>query len=399
MREALTNGSRRRVGIITTTRADYGLLYSLIREIAADDEMSLQLLVGGTHLLPEYGSSGDKIFEEFSFAKPVNFFTGGTTPLDMARSVGSASQEIATDLSSDRPDVFVILGDRYEMLGAGIAAMCLRIPIAHIHGGESTEGAIDEPIRHSLTKMALYHFTTTDRYRDRVIQLGEDPERVFAVGAPGLDFVRYSTIPSRVALEEMLGFALHDPFAVITIHPETLGSLSIADVEAVLGAVVESSLSGVITGPNSDAGGDEIRQIKQQFCRGSAGRFHYVEHLGSERYLGLMSCATMIIGNSSSGIIEAPSFGLPVINIGARQRGRERGVHVMDVAATYEEVTMAIQRSLDPALKSSLQKAKNPYEGKGEGTVAYRIKEQLKSLPLSQDLLAKRFFDVASGGS
>lgn len=385
--------NKRRICVVTGTRADYGLLYWLLRDLQVEPTVELQLIVTGMHLSPEFGLTYKVIEQdEFEISTKVEILLSSDTPVGIAKSMGLATISFAEAFERLHPDILVALGDRFEILAAAQAAMVARIPIAHIHGGETTEGLIDEAIRHSLTKMAQLHFTAADAYRRRVIQLGESPERVFVVGAPGLDNLRRLTLLDREQLEERLGISLTPPVLAVTYHPVTLcheaPAKPMAALLAALAAFPQASI--VLTGSNADTNGRVIAQMIEDFVAARAGSAVAVTSLGQLGYLSLLHHADCAIGNSSSGIMEAPSIGTPTVNIGDRQRGRLRAPSVIDCTETTSAIVAAIQRALEPHFQKVAERRESPF---GDGQAASRMVQILRSYPLD-NLLMKRFFDI-----
>jgi UDP-hydrolysing UDP-N-acetyl-D-glucosamine 2-epimerase len=271
----------------------------------------------------------------------------------------------------------------------------LQIPIAHIHGGELSEGAIDDSVRHAITKMASLHFAATEVYRRRIIQMGESPDRVFNFGAPGLDQLYGSVQMTRQELEKELGLSLEEPIALVTYHPVTRDSGSTeSQVRGLLGAIAASGLRAVFTMANADAQGALINSRLQTACAENPERFRWIPHLGHRRYLSCLKYFTVMIGNSSSGLTEAPSFRLPVVNIGDRQRGRVKAANVIDVPGSQAAILKGIRKAISPRFRASLRRTRNPYDRFHDGRTSERIKDKLKRIPLTGELLQKRFHDL-----
>ncbi|WP_033068659.1 UDP-N-acetylglucosamine 2-epimerase [Thalassospira australica] len=384
---------RRKICVVTGTRAEYGILSGLLFDIRDDDELDLQLIVTGAHLSEEFGNTFTFIEDDgFEITEKVNLLPEGDTPAMVAEATGRGVIGFSRAYSRLGPDVVVVLGDRYEILAAAQAAMLMHIPIAHIHGGETTEGAVDESIRHAVTKMAHIHFTSTELYRRRVMQLGENPKNVHAVGAPGLDnFVRID-LPDRKALEQFLGRPLRSPLIVITFHPVTLDHKSSEEAVGPLFGALDRFPEAVcvFTKANADAGGRRINQELEKYVQKNPDRSVLVSSLGQARYLGLLKIADVVVGNSSSGIIEAPSAGAPTVNIGDRQKGRVRAASVVDCKDTHDDIFRAIQYCMSDQFREKIQGGSNPY---GEpGKISRNIKNILKSTGL-ESLIVKKFFD------
>ena len=354
----------KKICFITGTRAEYGLLSRLMRMVADDDGCRLQIIATNMHLLPEYGETyreieadGFTIDAKVAMRKPSD---------DAAGVVESMAQEMAgmnEAISRLKPDLAVILGDRYEMLVAATVCLMHRVPIAHIHGGETTEGALDDSIRHSITQMSSLHFASTEEYRRRIIAMGKRAETVWNVGAIGIDNIRRIPLMDKAELERDLGMELRQPLLLATYHPATLGSRTpreeIDDFLAALDTQPEAQV--IFTLPNSDEGGDEIRDAIVDYCR-SRERCSWRASLGMRRYLSLMHQATAVVGNSSSGLIEAPSAHIPTLNVGPRQSGRARGASVVDCASDRASVAAGLTRVLSAEQQRLAAVSPNPYE-------------------------------------
>ncbi len=383
----------RRIAVITGTRADYGLLYWLIHDLHRAEDISLQLIVTGMHLMTEFGHTVDVIERDgFPVAARVDLQLSSDSPQAVAHAMGVGMIGFTDALSRLAPDMVVILGDRFEMLAAASAAFTLRVPIAHIHGGEVTEGALDEGFRHAITKLSAVHFTAAEPYRQRVIQMGEQPDRVFNVGAPGLDHVRRTPLLNRADLEAALDFRLGALNFLITFHPATLDTEDAVSqcrqLLAALDAFPDAHI--VFTLPNADPGGRAIIPELEAYVARHPDRCRLYASLGQLRYLSLMRQVRVVIGNSSSGIIEAPTFGAATVNIGDRQKGRLRARSVIDCIAERLSIEDAIARALDPAFQSLLPTMENPY---GVGDASGRMLAVLRSVDLAE-LGRKPFFDL-----
>jgi UDP-N-acetylglucosamine 2-epimerase (non-hydrolysing)/GDP/UDP-N,N'-diacetylbacillosamine 2-epimerase (hydrolysing) len=386
----------RKIGIVTGTRAEYGLLYWLMKEIAADPDLCLQTFVTGMHLSPEFGLTYRQIEADgFQIDARVEMLLSSDSPVGIAKSIGLGVIGFAEALDRLRPDILVVLGDRFEILAAVQAAMVARIPIAHIHGGEATEGLIDEAIRHAVTKMSHLHFTSAEPYRQRVVQLGEAPDRVFNVGAIGLDNLTRLNLLNRSELERALDFSLAPgPVILCTYHPVTLKEESAGSaVQALLDAIDQLPAARVVfTKANADTGGRIINQMIDEYVSRNPDRAIAFVSLGQLRYLSLMREADVILGNSSSGIIEAPAAGVPSVNIGERQSGRIKSPSVIDC----EESAAAITKALDSALSIEFQKVAASGETFfGSGGSSKQIMQILKEFPLGEEILIKRFHDIS----
>ena len=377
---------------MTGTRADYGHLYWVLREIADEPALDLQLVVTGAHLSTTFGHTVDQIERDgFPIACRVPFSLDSDSPLAIAESMANVTAGLARAFHELAPDVIVVLGDRYEVLAAAQAALILGIPLAHLHGGETTEGAFDEAIRHAVTKMAHLHFVAADEYAKRVLQLGESADRVFNVGAPGLDHLERTPLATRQELEAHLGISLQSPVLVVTYHPETLDHNG---GEAGLVAMLESldtldHATIVFTGVNADPGHKSLHDRIAQFVASQPATRSMVASLGQARYLGLLRVADAVVGNSSSGMIEAPALRIPTVNIGDRQKGRLHAASVIDAQPHADDIRRALNVALDPAFTRDLPEVVSLY---GLGDASKRIVEVLKTTRL-EGILKKHFVD------
>ena len=377
---------------MTSTRADYGLLFWLLKELQDDTGVELQLLVTGTHLSERFGMTVQQIeADRFAVTARVPMQVDDDTPLGLTRSLAEVTIGIGEALAQLRPDLLVLLGDRFEILGAAQASLISRIPIAHIHGGESTEGAIDEAIRHAVTKMAHLHFVAAEGFRHRVLQLGESPERVWTVGATGLDNIGRLKLLDRGELENVLGIKLGKPSFLFTYHPVTLDTCDHGPrVTNFLKSMVETGGSIVITGVNADIGSSSIRKAIKEFISTCPERAVLVESLGSLRYLSAIAQVDAVVGNSSSGLIEAPALGVPTIDIGDRQRGRLRAPSVIHCDDDPLAFGQAIPVVLSQEHRDLACQRQTPY---GEPGAACKIAAVIRAHPL-EDLLLKKFYPV-----
>ena len=382
----------RKICVFTGTRAEYGLLRLTMWRIQSDPGLILQTLVSGAHLSDRLGATWREIEEDrFVIDAKVPINLDDDRPLGLARSAGTAVADIADALDSLAPDILVILGDRYEAFAAATAAMLLRLPIAHVHGGEITEGAMDDAMRHAITKMAHFHFTAAEIYRNRVIQMGEAPDRVFNVGALGLEAIAETQLMTRNELASDLGIALNDQFFVVTYHPETLGTDPAVGISAVLSALDEfPQARAIITHANADIGGREINARIEAYAADRADRVQTTPNLGAKRYFSAVTAADVVIGNSSSGVIEAPFLGTPVVNVGSRQDGRLRAPAVIDCATKHENIVDAVRQALSPDMRVRAARKETPY---GRGDSARLIVEALKSADTAS-LPRKTFHDI-----
>jgi len=383
---------KRKIAVVTGTRADYGLLYWVLQKIHGDPELVLQLVVTGMHLSPEFGLTVKEIEADgFPISERVEMLLSSDTEVGVSTSIGLGVMGFARAFSRLKPDILVLLGDRFEILAAATAAVVARIPIAHIHGGESSEGVIDESFRHAISKMSHIHFPAVDLYARRIRQMGEDPEKIFTCGAPGLDYIFLTHLPEREDLQSELGIDLRKRVAVITYHPVTLEFATARQhMGNLLAAVRGRDLTLVFTYANADTGGRVINQMIEDFIKKEPDA-HAFPSLGQRRYLGLLQIAEVMMGNSSSGIIEAPSFKLPVVNIGDRQRGRVRATNVIDCGVERQEISMALDQALSREFRESLKDLVNPY---GRGGTSSQIVSVLKEIELGEALIKKRFQDL-----
>lgn len=388
--------TKRKICVVTTSRADYGLLFQLLKEIEAENELELQLVVSGMHLSPEFGSTCKVIEQDgFQIARKIEMLLSADTASAMSKSIGLGLISFTDALMSLQPDILVLLGDRFELFAPAVAAVMQRIPIAHLHGGESSQGVVDECVRHSLTKMASLHFVSADAHRQRVVQMGENPEFVFNFGAPGLDAIHTTEPMSKDALQDTLGIDINKPTAMITYHPVTLEKRSGGEqIDHLLAALEEHQVNAVFTKANADAMGRTINDKLKAFCLGKPQRYMLVDNLGHEKYLSCLKHLDLMIGNSSSGLIEAPSFGMPVVNIGDRQRGRLRAENVIDCKNEKQDISDAIRKALSSPFRSRAKSCQNPYDKFGDGKSSVRIKNALKTVALSTELLQKTFYDI-----
>jgi UDP-hydrolysing UDP-N-acetyl-D-glucosamine 2-epimerase len=383
----------RTVGVVTTARSDYGCLLPVLRAIESDPELRLHLIAGGMHLAPEFGRTVERIERDgFPIADRVELLLSSDTALGTAKSIGLGVMGFAESYARTRPDVLVAFGDRFEMHAAVLAALPFGIPVAHIHGGEVTEGAIDDALRHGITKMAHLHFTSTQEYADRVIRLGEEPWRVTVSGAPSLDNLATVDLLDRAALAARFGVSFDPAPLLVTFHPVTLEpERAPAQIAALLAAVERSGLPAIFTLPNADPGGHATSQAIHDYVAAHENA-HVLDNLGTQNYFSAMRAAAAMVGNSSSGIIEAASFELPVVDVGARQAGRARGANVVGVAndADPEAILRAIERATDPSFRAAIAGMPNPY---GTGRAAEIILARLRETPLDAKLLRKHFYD------
>jgi UDP-hydrolysing UDP-N-acetyl-D-glucosamine 2-epimerase len=382
----------RTIAAVTTSRADYGPYRPLLSAIQNDPELRLRLLVSGMHLSPQYGLTVREIeADRYEIAERVEVLIAADTPEAISKSIGLGVIGFAQVFSRWRPDILMVSGDRFEMHAAALAALPFMIPVAHLGGGDITEGAFDDALRHSLSKLSHLHFTSTEVYARRIIQLGEEPWRVAVSGEVGLDNLRTIEMLSRGELEASYGLQLDESFLLVTYHPATIEYEHAEwQISELLAALQEVHMPIIFTLPNADTGNRVIRERLEQFVTSNQS-FKLVDNFGTQAYFSLMNLAAAMVGNSSSGIVEAASFQLPVINIGTRQRGRIRTRNVIDVGYSRAEISMGIQEAIDPQFRASLNGLVNPY---GNGEASSVIVQRLKSIPLGDTLLRKKFYDL-----
>ncbi len=383
----------RTIAVVTAGRSDYSIYRPILKKISCDPDLKLFLIATGTHLSPEYGMTIDVIEEDgFTVASKVEMLLSSDNPVSISKSIGIGTLGFAQVYSDNNDiDLIIVLGDRFEMLSATVSALPFNIPVAHIHGGECTFGVIDESIRHCITKMSHVHFTATEEYSRRLIQLGEDPRRIFTTGAPSLDNLHEITIHNRDSLSEEIGMDLRDPFLIVTFHPVTLGYEDNEDnIATVISALRQTGLNIIFTYPNPDTSSRQVIRAIEEYSHNNTNS-KCVTNLGLAKYFSLMAYSCAMVGNSSSGIIEAASFGLPVVNIGERQAGRVHGKNVLTVECTKDAILSAITEAIHPKFIQSICNMQNPY---GNGSASGLILSHLKSLDLSTNLIMKKFHSI-----
>ena len=382
----------RKICVITGTRAEYGLLYWLMKEIEADKDLKLQIITTGMHLSPEFGLTYKEIEKDFKINKKIEILLSSDTPVGISKSMGLAQISFSESFEDLKPDIIVVLGDRFEIFSAVSAAMIARIPVAHLHGGETTEGAFDEAIRHSITKMSHFHFVAAEPYRRRVIQLGESPERVMNYGAPGLDNIKRLKFLNRDNFESAINFKLGELTFIVTYHPVTLNKEEVKpSVLSLFDALKQFPDAKIIfTKSNADTNGRIINKLIDNFVSKNSKRSVVYTSLGQLRYLSALKHVDVVIGNSSSGIIEAPAFKKPTVNIGDRQRGRLRAASVIDCNEDSQSIVVAIKKALSPMFQETLKTVKSLY---GYGDASRKMKEYLKKVDL-RNILKKKFYDL-----
>lgn len=385
----------KRIGIMTGTRAEYGLLKPLMQEINKDNDLELYLIVSGMHLSPEFGMTYKEIEEDgFQINAKVEMLLSSDSPAGISKSIGLGVIGFADEFQRAELDMLILLGDRYEVLSAAICAMVMRIPIAHLHGGELTEGAIDEGIRHSITKMSYLHFTSTEQYRNRVIQLGENPERVFYVGALGVENIKKINLMTKEELERSIHFEIDENTVIVTYHPVTLENNTVEEQFLNLLEVLDRNpkIRMIFTKANADTNGRIVNELIDKYAAQNSERACAFMSLGQKRYLSALKYCRIVIGNSSSGIIEAPSFGKPIINIGDRQKGRICADSVINCGYTQQEIQQAMETALTKEFENKARNCRNPYEK--ENTAA-NIISVIKDYLLNDKIkLKKGFYDI-----
>jgi UDP-hydrolysing UDP-N-acetyl-D-glucosamine 2-epimerase len=382
---------KRKICVVTGTRAEYGLLYWLMKEIKGDPDLELQLIATGMHLSPEFGLTYRKIEEDgFTIDAKVEMLLSSDTPVGIAKSIGLGVIGFADAFARLKPDILVVLGDRFEILSAAQTALIAKIPLAHIHGGESTEGLIDEAIRHAVTKMAHMHFVASEPYRNRVIQMGEDPSLVFNFGAPGLENIKKLKLLNKEDFEKAINFKLGKINFLVTYHPVTLLNDGPETFMEVLLATLNSFPGAkiIFTKPNADTHGRIIIDMIDRYVEENRNNTIAFTNMGQTLYLSAIKHVDAVIGNSSSGLTEVPLFKKPTINIGDRQRGRLKAKSVIDCEENAEAIITAIKKALSPEFQKTLAGVNSLY---GYGDVSFKIKEILKTINLD-GIIMKKFY-------
>jgi UDP-hydrolysing UDP-N-acetyl-D-glucosamine 2-epimerase len=385
--EQKENFKTRKIAVVTTSRADYGHLYWTLKELENRPQINLQLVALGAHFSPAFGNTFKEIEADgFTIDERVECLISSDTDVGMAKTIGVAAIGLADVLGRMRPDILLLIADRYEMLAPASVALALRIPIAHIEGGDISEGAIDDAVRNALTKMSHVHFTTNENSRRRVLAMGEESWRVHQVGSPSLDNLRRRELISREELEADLELKFNQQTIVVAYHPVTLARDTVSESDAVFAALEKTTQQIVFCYPNSDAGSHQLIERAEAFCanRPNAHLFVNLNHL---KYWSLLRYADLLVGNSSSGIMETPSIPLPTVNVGIRQKGREQARNVIDAAPETDTIWQAIEKGLSADFRESLTGMTNPY---GDGHASERIAEILCRVPLGDKLLIKR---------
>jgi UDP-hydrolysing UDP-N-acetyl-D-glucosamine 2-epimerase len=378
---------KRTIAVITTSRADYGHLYWPLRDLSNHESVDLRTIALGSHLSPEFGNTIQEIEKDgFQIDSRVECLLSSDTDVGMAKTIGLATLSLADLLGQMRPDLLLLIADRYELLAPASVALALRIPIAHIEGGEVSEGAIDDAVRNALTKMSHIHFTSTVAARERVIAMGEEEWRVHRAGAPSLDNLRRRTLLSREQLEDGLALDLRRPTVLVVYHPMTIARDTLQEANALFTALENLTDQILFCYPNADAGSRELIDRAKAFIS-RRGHGKIFTNLDSVTYLSLLRQVDVLVGNSSSGIMESASFVLPTVNVGLRQQGRERERNVLDADANPKAILEAINTARTPEFRQSLVGMVNPY---GEGFASETIVRVLTTIQLSQELLMKR---------
>jgi UDP-hydrolysing UDP-N-acetyl-D-glucosamine 2-epimerase len=384
--------SARAIGVVTVSRSDYGHLVPVLREISAAPDLRLLLFVAGAHLSPRFGRTVGLVEADgWPITASIDLLEADDSPAGIAASMARGVDGFARAFTRQRPEVLVLLGDRFEMLAAAVAALPLVLPVAHVHGGEESEGAIDNQMRHAITKLSHVHFASAEPHARRIARMGEEPWRIHVTGAPGLDRIRPSELMSRAEVAASLGLPQVGPWLVVTFHPVTLEyGATERHVDELLAALDKLEAALVLTYPGADTAGRTIIDRIEEFA-GHHPNVRLGTSLGDRLYLSLLEHADAMVGNSSSGLIEAPSFGLPAVNIGSRQAGRLRGANVIDVEPERDDILRGIDSALTPGLRARLRAMANPY---GDGRASSRIVEVLRQLELTPRLVRKRFVET-----
>ncbi|NQY21385.1 MAG: UDP-N-acetylglucosamine 2-epimerase (hydrolyzing) [Campylobacteraceae bacterium] len=383
---------KKKICIVTGTRAEYGLLFWLMKEIELDSYFELQIIVTGMHLSTEFGLTYKDIEKDFHINKKIEMLLSSDTSIGISKSMGLAQISFSEAYEELNPDLLIVLGDRYEIFSAVSAAMISRIPICHLHGGEATEGLIDESIRHSITKMSHIHFTAANEYRNRVIQLGENPKFVFNVGGMGIENIKRLKLLNKDEFEESINFKLNKKNILVTFHPVTLEASSAKDqFQSLLDAIDKLVNTNIIfTKANSDTDGRIINDMIDKYVSENNNKSVCFQSLGQIRYLSALKYVDAMVGNSSSGLIEAPSFKIATIDIGDRQKGRIKAQSVLDISNSIDDISEAFNTIYSDKFKLSLINVTNPY---GDGCASKKIIEILRNTNLS-NILKKTFYDI-----
>lgn len=378
---------KRKIAVITTSRADYSHLYWPLRDLSAHEDVDLRIVALGSHLSPEFGHTIQEIEKDgFHLDARIECLLSSDTDVGMSKTIGLATLSLSDLLDRMRPDLLLLIADRYEMLAPASVALALRIPVAHVEGGEISEGAIDDAVRNALTMMSHIHFTSTQAARDRLISMGEEEWRVHRAGAPSLDHLRRQTLFTREHLESRLGINLSEPTVLVAYHPVTIARDTLEEAGALFAALSNLPQQLLFCYPNADAGSRELIERTRSFLA-ARGHGQVFVNLDALAYWSLLAQAKLLLGNSSSGIMESASFALPTINIGLRQQGRERARNVLDAPADPGPILKAVRISQTAEFRRSLAGMSNPY---GDGFASETIVGVLTTVPLTRDLIMKR---------
>ena len=382
----------RKICVVTSTRAEYGQLYWLLKEIEADSELELQIIATGMHLSPEFGLTYKEIEKEFKIDKKIEILGSSHSKLDICTEMAKVYEKFAPAFSELKPDILVLLGDRYEIFGVAGVASIMQIPIAHIHGGETTQGAFDEAFRHSITKMSHIHFAATREYENRIIQLGEEPSRVFNVGGPGIENIKKLNLLNKDEFEKSINFKLTKKNILITFHPVTLENSSAKEQFGELLKAIDEleDTNFIFTKANSDIDGDVINKMIDEYISKKSQKAVAFTSLGQLRYLSAIKFVDIVLGNSSSGLSEVPSFKKVTINIGDRQKGRTKASSVIDISPVKEEILAAIKKAYSKEFEQILKNTINPYDG---GNPSKKMVKILKEIKID-GILKKKFYDI-----
>jgi GDP/UDP-N,N'-diacetylbacillosamine 2-epimerase (hydrolysing) len=382
----------KKICVVTGSRAEYGQLYSLIKRISSSNKLKLQIIVSGMHLSPEFGLTFKEIQRDFKINKKIDMLLSSDTHIGISKSMGLAQISFAEAYDELKPDFVLIIGDRYEIFPAATAALIAQIPIIHLHGGEKTEGAIDESIRHSITKMSYLHFTASEEYKKRVIQLGENPNRVFNVGGIGVDMIQKQKLLTKKNFEKSIKFKLNIKNILVAFHSVTLEkNTAKLQFQQILNSIKNLKDTNIIfTKTNSDIGGRIINEMIEKFVKKNSNKAVAFTSLGQLRYLSALSHVDAIIGNSSSGLSEAPSFKIGTINIGDRQRGRIGATSVINCLPQKKNIIKAIKKIYSKKFQNDLKYTKNPY---GIGGASIKIIKILEKIP-KPSTIKKKFYDI-----
>ena len=379
--------TRRKIAVVTTSRADYGHLYWTLKELRERPEINLKLIALGAHFSPEFGSTFTEIeADDFTIDERVECLISSDSDVGMAKTIGVATLGLADVLGKMRPDILLLIADRYEMLAPASAALALRIPIAHIEGGDVSEGAIDDAVRNALTKMSHLHFTTNENSRKRVVAMGEENWRVHCVGSPSLDNLRRRKLFSREEIEKDLQLDFSQKTVVVAFHPVTIQRDTVTEADAVFDALEKIPHQIIFCYPNSDAGSHQLIERAKEFCKNHPNA-HLFVNLNHLKYWSLLKYSDLLLGNSSSGIMETASLELPTVNVGMRQKGREKPKNIIDVLPGTDAICAAIEKGLSADFRQSLRGMTNPY---GDGHASEKIAEILADVKLGDELLIKR---------